>query len=552
MGNNKAYKKPNSSALTIALQKGNQELINLVLSAEGLQLDVDYLKSKNVFAEAVTACQEFVVEKMGGDGINDKEMIILFALDHDMDKFAKILVKDLIDSNGEEKIEEEKSSEDDVEGDNDDRTSFSKKDNNQNSAIMICLKKKKMEFVDLLLSLPKTNVNVEDTNGDNAALFALKNDMKDCLKKILERKDLSINHKNKEGQSLLSIAMEKQELDVIETILENPDVDLDYVEERLLFSIDNEMDEVAEIIAQDLAAKEKTKFARLDSDGNNSLMLSLKKKKMNLVDAILSSPETNVNIEDSNGDNAALWALKNDMKDCLNVILARGGLNINHKNKDGQCLLTISMTKHDYDIAKILIQKPGINLDVVDENGISFPFILLHSENLELIQEIVEKKCKIDWNAKDAAGDTVILSAFKHDLINIFKILSAASNIDFEALDTNGQSVEDLARNSKKNRRYLDHIPGTTEFRLRVAEKRLEEMNREECPVCLNVFTSSMKIQQCTQGHFTCEPCRNKIECCSECREPFMGRAFGYERILRNNDYNKQQCSEDPVMVKLK
>merc|ERR1719308_535480 len=79
-------------------------------------------------------------------------------------------------------------------------------------------------------------------------------------------------------------------------------------------------------------------------------------------------------------------------------------------------------------------------------------------------------------------------------------------------------------------------------------EKKLEDMYREECPVCLNVFTSSMKIQQCTQGHFTCEPCRNKMECCSECREPFMGRAFGYERILRNN-YNKQQSSEDPVMV---
>ena len=73
-----------------------------------------------------------------------------------------------------------------------------------------------------------------------------------------------------------------------------------------------------------MAAKEKTKFARLDSDGYNSLMLSLKKKKMNLVDAILSSPETNVNIEDPNGDTAATFTLKNGMKDCLNVILARG------------------------------------------------------------------------------------------------------------------------------------------------------------------------------------------------------------------------------------
>ena len=48
------------------------------------------------------------------------------------------------------------------------------------------------------------------------------------------------------------------------------------------------------------------------------------------------------------------------------------------------------MMKHDYDIAKILIQKPGMNLDVIDQNGISFPFILLKAENLELIEQIIK------------------------------------------------------------------------------------------------------------------------------------------------------------------
>ena len=48
------------------------------------------------------------------------------------------------------------------------------------------------------------------------------------------------------------------------------------------------------------------------------------------------------------------------------------------------------MKNHDYDISKILVQKPGINLDVIDQNGISFPFILLNSENLELIEQIVK------------------------------------------------------------------------------------------------------------------------------------------------------------------
>ena len=30
--------------------------------------------------------------------------------------------------------------------------------------------------------------------------------------------------------------------------------------------------------------------------------------------------------------------------------------------------------------------------------------------------------------------------------------------------------------------------------------------------MCLKVFTSPMEIHQCSYGHFTCEPCRNKME----------------------------------------
>ena len=131
-----------------------------------------------------------------------------------------------------------------------DHSTFSKRDTNQNSALMICLKKKKMDFVDMLLASSETNVNIEDANGNNAAIYALKNDMLDCLKKILARNDLSINHKNKDGQSLLSISMEKKEFDVIRTILEKQDVDLDYVEERLLFAINKDMDEVANILGE--------------------------------------------------------------------------------------------------------------------------------------------------------------------------------------------------------------------------------------------------------------------------------------------------------------
>ena len=81
----------NSSAVTIALEGGNKEIINLVLSAGGLALDVDHMKSKNVFDKAVTACKEFVLGKMGDDGIDDEEMITSFALENDMVEIAKVL-----------------------------------------------------------------------------------------------------------------------------------------------------------------------------------------------------------------------------------------------------------------------------------------------------------------------------------------------------------------------------------------------------------------------------------------------------------------------------
>ena len=52
---------------------------------------VPYVGCVYVFDNAVNACQKFVLEKMGNDGIDDKEMITLFALEHDMNEFAKIL-----------------------------------------------------------------------------------------------------------------------------------------------------------------------------------------------------------------------------------------------------------------------------------------------------------------------------------------------------------------------------------------------------------------------------------------------------------------------------
>ena len=105
---------------------------------------------------------------------------------------------------------------------------------------------------------------------------------------------------------------------------------------------------------------------------------------MTIIDAILSSPETNVNIEDPYGDTAAILALKNDMIDCLKKILAQKDLYINHKNKDGQSLLSIAMEKKELDVIRTILEKHDVDLDYVEKR-----LLFAISKDMDEVAEIL-------------------------------------------------------------------------------------------------------------------------------------------------------------------
>merc|ERR1719342_1872460 len=177
--------------------------------------------------------------------------------------------------------------------------------------------------------------------------------------------------------------------------------------------------------------------------------------------------------------------------------------------------------------------------------------------------QVLATQERVDWNIQDNDGETAAICAVANDSVEAVRFLLTVPQLNWN-LRTNDDDDDDdddehFKPNSSAvtialeegNKEIIDLLLSAFGLQLNVdyLVNKLEDMYREECPVCLEVFTSSMKIQQCTRGHFTCEPCRNKIEWCSECRGPFVGRALGYERTLRNNDYNKQQCSEDVWMA---
>ena len=107
---------------------------------------------------------------------------------------------------------------------------------------------------------------------------------------------------------------------------------------------------------------------------------------------------------------------------------------------------------------------------------------------------------------------------------------------------------------SMKKIEFLDFIPGTAEFRIRRMEE--ERVEIPECPVCivvstyvcsyksfkeqfqvcLETFAKARQVYHCSQGHYICGVCKPKIkdQLCPECRDQIGGRAYGFEKMLRN------------------
>ena len=89
--------KDDESALIWALNGERKEIINLILSVPDLEIDIDHLKSKDVFEKAVEACKEYVSVMMDDttDDAFDEQNILSYALRNNMDSFARLLCRSI-------------------------------------------------------------------------------------------------------------------------------------------------------------------------------------------------------------------------------------------------------------------------------------------------------------------------------------------------------------------------------------------------------------------------------------------------------------------------
>ena len=93
---------------------------------------------------------------------------------------------------------------------------------------------------------------------------------------------------------------------------------------------------------------------------------------------------------------------------CLVQLLLNSGTNPNRMNsEEGFTVLSLSCQLGNYDISKLLIEH-GANVDGIGDTGFDYiHYPLLHaveSNNIELVQLLIDNNCKID--VRDKQGET--------------------------------------------------------------------------------------------------------------------------------------------------
>ena len=158
------------------------------------------------------------------------------------------------------------------------------------------------------------------------------------------------------------------------------------------------------------------------------------------------------------------------------------------------------------DILEILLSIPTVDLNITDSDGRNIAQIAVEKDDIEEYDlqclELLANDARVNWNIKNADGETPIMYTMRERKEEMFQILkrtvSVIDNPDF---------LQDCFNAGKVS------VP--------------------ECPVCYSSYSPASHVYLCTEGHWVCGDCRLRLERCSLCRSPIVGRAHDFEKFLQ-------------------
>jgi len=246
---------------------------------------------------------------------------------------------------------------------------------------------------------------------------------------------------------------------------------------------------------------------------------------------------------------------------------------INMKSNAGDTALMGAVTHGNLDCVKEMENAPGVDFDTRNNYGDTLIEVARRHNRMDVLRYLEERnnsreatvrnRCDAPAERNDHTDTTETLSLreIAEELDNIKVIgsillseqqsMNQKQEEELEMLQ-NKQRDERTALNDKQKQDNETHhgLIMENDARRKELENTLQALLRPtndcsnvpqnvstpsipECPVCLEEMRPPMQIFNCCNGHAICSICRARWATCTNCREPYLGRATVLEQMVR-------------------
>jgi len=176
----------------------------------------------------------------------------------------------------------------------------------------------------------------------------------------------------------------------------------------------------------------------------SALHIACEKRRIDVINLLLSIPELDVNQINSAGETALIKACEKGHSKVVRQLLAVQNINLNIVSKYGDAAIHIACKRKHHKILKILLSHEQINASLADGYGRTILHIAVVTPGLH-VHHVLLPAAKINVNAQDIHGMTALHIACQKGKNKVINELLQIDNISIGQLDNYGNVAFDYA-----------------------------------------------------------------------------------------------------------
>jgi len=444
----------NITPLIYAIQKGDLEIVKLLLSVEKRHNYKNHITSKRTtpLMEALSNKKFDIVKLLlksnNNPGIYHKDIdgncALLYACMYGNLEIVKLLLRE---------------------------RNMRVRNKNNETPLILCLKNNSRDVIKYILSKSNMDINYTDIYGFNSVTLCCRmgyvEELKTLIKlgvkinlnsgfidacrfghinilKLLLDNKVKTNYLNNNGQSGFMLACSYGHIEIVKLLLEKnnkikDDLNLKNMTALMYSCISNRIDIVKLLISN------KVNLNKKDLTDFNALMHAVNKNNIEIVELLLDNGVKVDTISETCINNC----IKEGYESMINLLILRGYNNISNEK-----LLFLGISYNMYNLCKLILSRGNINLNYFENNvivlNINNSLVYLNSEhtfliaacknnNFDLVRLLIDYNVNVNTIVNERYTAFTLYIYTSKPKLDISKLL--LSKMDFDILDNNNQNI---------------------------------------------------------------------------------------------------------------